>query len=135
MYGPPIELGWDYHCEGRLRLSTYERERQGRRRKSTLYFSQVRRESMLKEANYTPGDLERAIRRKDSTRRKRKMSNILLNPATKLHMMIRNERRIKKLGRAKKNLEQLQRDGLFHAHSAIYESWWRVPDLVYCRQH
>lgn len=128
-YGPPIELGWEY-TENRLRLSEYEMERQGKRRKrKNLYLSHLRRETMLKEANYTQVELERAIRRKNSIRRKRKISYVLINPIIKICWMIRGENQQKKLRRAKKNLQLLEGEGMFHEHSDIYGGWW-LPDLV-----
>ena len=95
-YGPAIELGWEY-TENRLRLSEYEKKRQGKRR-SNLYISHLRREMMLLELDYTPGELEKAIRRKNSIRRKRKVSNMLANPVVRLHLRIQCETRVRSWG-------------------------------------
>mmetsp|Transcript_7083 Transcript_7083/g.12697 ORF Transcript_7083/g.12697 Transcript_7083/m.12697 type:complete len:175 (+) Transcript_7083:117-641(+) len=140
MYGPPIELGWEYNAhpgdsinngseknvQNILRLSAYEKERHGKRRKS-LYLSHVQRESMLRDANYTEKELKRAIQRKNCARRKRSMSNFLtyLHPVTKIQSKIHNGRRVKKLRKAKKNLQKMNEGhNLFYEHSEIYQGWW-----------
>lgn len=134
-YGPSIELGWEYINEpikssndasknaGVLNLNAYEKQRQGKR-KNRLYLSHLERESMLLEAGYSEEDLARAIHRKNSIRRGMLLSNLLMNPVTKMQMKLQGERRIRKLGRANTNLKAMQKNGdMFYEHSEIYRSW------------
>jgi hypothetical protein len=135
-YGPPIELGWEWEfttqqhdlasCnENKLKLDEYERERQ--RKRNSLYLSQVEREAILREANYTEKELMEAMRRKKRARISRAANNLLLriNPFNCLHQTVGHEIQIKKLRKARENLCKLNADGGFHDHSAIYNGWWR----------
>mmetsp|Transcript_16507 Transcript_16507/g.39517 ORF Transcript_16507/g.39517 Transcript_16507/m.39517 type:complete len:160 (+) Transcript_16507:304-783(+) len=123
-YGPPIEFGWEYSTEhDTLKVSSYEQERKDTR-KPRLYLSQNEREAMLRKANYTEKELKKAMRDKNSARRKRNRSNLLMNPVTKIQMSLQASVRTKKLNRGKKNLEMMRSDGSFHEHDAIYDRWW-----------
>lgn len=131
-YGPPIELGWEWtssqqpSCyENKLKLDDYERDRQ--RKRKSLYLSQVAREGILRDANYTEKELKEAMRRKDRVRLSRAANNMLLicNPFNALHRTVEHEVQIKKLRKARKNLRKFNADGGFHEHSEIYNGWWR----------
>jgi hypothetical protein len=134
-YGPPIELGWEYYtteqhdvdgCNAsKLNLDAYEMERRPRRKK--IYLSQVAREAMLRNANYTEKELQEAMRRKNRARSSRTANNMLmyLNPLNCLRQKVECDVQIKKLKKAKKNLRKLSADGGFHEHSDIYNGWWR----------
>lgn len=136
-YGPPIELGWEWECttsqqhdlascnENKLKLDEYERDRQ--RKRKSLYLSQVAREAILRDSNYTEKELKEAMRRKDRARLSRAANNMLLscNPFNALHRTVEHKVQTKKLRKARKNLQKLDADGGFHEHSEIYNGWWR----------
>lgn len=146
-YGPSVELGWEYNISNvssdssknngsdgekgnqRITVSAYEKGRRGKRRTtaskpSKLYLSQVRRESTLKEANYTEDELKAAIRAKSKARRQRSVSNVLMNPLDKIQSTIKAWRRNRKLKRALRNLKKKQNKEPTFEHSAIYQGWW-----------
>ena len=134
-YGPPIELGWEYYtteqhdidsCNAsKFNLDVYERDRRPKRK--NIYLSQVAREAMLRDAEYTEKELEEAMRRKNRARSSRTANNMLmwLDPLYCLRQKVEYEVQIKKLKKARKNLLKLSADGGFHEHSKIYNGWWR----------
>jgi hypothetical protein len=135
-YGPPIELGWEYttqqhdlaNCNtNKLKVDAYESERQ-RTRKNRLYLSQVAREAMLRDANYSEKEMKEAMRRKKRARFSRSANNFILriNLFNNISQTIRNGVQTKKRKRARKNLLKLKTHGVFHEHSDIYDGWW-VP--------
>ena len=135
-YGPPIELGWEYttqqhdlaNCNtNKLKVDAYESERQ-RTRKNRLYLSQVAREAMLRDANYSEKEMKEAMRRKKRARFSRSANNFILriNLFNNISQTIRNGVQTKKRKRTRKNLLKLKADGVFHEHSDIYDGWW-VP--------
>jgi hypothetical protein len=133
-YGPPIELGWEYitqqddfaSCDAnKLKVDAYESERQ-RTRKNRLYLSQVAREAMLRDANYSENEMKEAMRQKKRARFYRSANNLILriNLLNTVTQTIRNGIQTKKLKRARKNLRKLKVNGVFHEHSDIYKGWW-----------
>lgn len=85
-YGPPIQLGWDYHQKKAVQVEDYEESRlkQPRRGRHELVLSyNVRRYLLLKRAGYSDKDLEQAMSEVDRVKRERTVTQAFL-PASKL---------------------------------------------------
>lgn len=139
-YGPSIELGWEYiissnSTDGAIDISQYEMEREGKRRRekagrpSKLYLSQVRREEMLASAGYSTKEVKTAVKDKKKARRQRSLSKFFrLRSRAQSHFEAR--RREKKLGRAVRNMNRIQKrkkngsDSFYDNPAHIYSGWW-----------
>ena len=129
--GPSIELDWKAYGESKLKLDTYEQTRPGRmQQRKSIYMSHLRRECMLREANYSDGDIKQAIQQKNIIIKQRQQSILFMNPIHKVKMRIDQNTRDMKIHRAKLNLEKLAKEdgSLFHDHDEIYDKWWH-PDI------
>lgn len=76
-YGPPIQLGWDYHDQETRNVDEYETSRVPRRHVSDMILSyNVRRYLLLKRAGYTPAELRDAMRQVDKVKRERILTDL-----------------------------------------------------------
>jgi len=136
-YGPSIEIGWEYTTTNCFKVSQYENERIGQRRRekhgrpSQLYLSQVRREAMLKEAGYNEKEVKTAVRNKRRAQYQRSMSTCL-SLGTRIDATVKGIKKERKVMRAVRNLQRLQQnrkgesstDYLFCNNASVYKGWW-----------
>ena len=142
-YGPSIEIGWEYvdiyTADNAIRVSQYEMERFGKRRRekpgrpSKLYLSQMRREALLREAGYADREVNNAIRDKKIARLRRSV-NLFLSTGTRINATIKGSMKERKVMRAVRNLKKLQNNNKgnppFYDKDSVYKGWW-LPFSAY----
>lgn len=131
-YGPSVELGWSYTKGNKhgKHIVAFEKEQKEKRQATAskprrLYLSPFQRDKLLRDANYSSRDINKALREKNRIRRQRLASNFFQNPLLKIENALKTRRRNKKLKRAVQNLnnKKMRQSSLFVDNSTLYRGW------------
>ena len=80
-FGPPITIGWDAQSELKISLDEFEETRPPRRTASQMNIPQSVRFQMLRNAGYTRGEIQMALRDVSIARRERRRTIEIMNLA------------------------------------------------------